>query len=107
MSNSCACQANKRPADGPAEGDGATVIAQLESDPKTLDEAKLKLKDYKLVVCGEGLQALITQQDLFLVSEKDTIASPSDPLNQLGTGSWLDGKALTEAKAKAAEGPPS
>lgn len=60
-------------------------------------------------MCGEAsLQALMTKAgDLFLISNEDTIASPDVPLNQLGTGSWLDGKQLADAKAKAAEGPAS
>lgn len=60
-------------------------------------------------MCGEAsLQALLTKAgDLFLVSNEDTIASPDVPLNQLGTGNWLDGKQLADAKAKAVEGPAS
>lgn len=104
----CMCQV-KRAADTPAEGADAKVVSPLDSDPKTLAEAKAKYAtDCKLVVCGEpNLQALITKAgELFLVSSEDTIATPNIPLNQLGTGTWLDGSALAEAKAKAAAGTP-
>ncbi len=86
----------------------AITLPRSAIDPQTVESAVAKFGGTlkQGLQCGQhGVEAMFANSgELFLTAKEDCIASHLEPLCQLGKGSWLDGKALTDFVAKAKQG---
>ncbi len=78
------------------------------ADPESMEAAEAKFGGSlrKGLPCNAaGVQAVLANTgELFLLAAQDCVLANNVPLCQLGVGSWLDGKGLTEFMGKAKGG---